>query len=591
MIIGNRFEVSWVTRLVGWRRAPGPGLWVSALAVALILPTAAIALAQPAEQAPADRADVEADREEAPSVLLSGEPVIGIMTGVGPFSAQQRADRISVRLETILHDRSIADPRVTLSDADDLTQLKVGSHLVMSVTEVDAKAVGVARRQVAAAYAAEIEGALRAERARRTPEALLTSALKAVAATVVLVLGLWGLSRVWRWINGRIHAWRMRRLESVQIKGVEFMSAGRVSRVLASVQRATLAVLILVVLDLYLTYVLALFPWTRTTSIALLGYVIAPFRAGWDALVGYLPNLFFVLFIALVTYYAIRFVGLFFAAIALGRITFERFPADWAHPTNLIVRVLLIAFAMVIAFPYLPGSSSPAFAGISVLAGVLLSLASSSSLSNMIAGLVLTYTGAFRLGERVQIGDTTGDIVDRSLLATRIRTIKNEEVTIPNSIVLGTQVVNYSREAHRLGLILHTSVTIGYDAPWRKIHGLLTEAALKTRGLLATPAPFVWQTALNDFYVTYEINAYTNLAQQMSDIYAELHANIQDAFYAAGVEIMSPHFAAVRDGNAMAVPRDKWPAGYEPARFRLESRGAPGEPREDDIPSGGVTRS
>ena len=366
----------------------------------------------------------------------------------------------------------------------------------------------------------------------------------------------------------------MRRLESLQIKGVEFVSAGRVSQVLSQPGTGHAPGRILVLLDIYLTYVLGLFPWTRMTSVALLGYVIAPFRAGWDAFVGYLPNLFFVVFIALVTYYTIRFVGLFFGAIALERITFERFPADWAHPTNLIVRVLLIAFALVIAFPYLPGSSSPAFAGISVLAGVLLSLASSSSLSNMIAGLVLTYTGAFRLGDRVKIGDAYGDIIERSLLATRVRTIKNEDVTIPNSIVLGTQVINYSREAQGLGLILHTSVTIGYDAPWRQIHGLLTEAALKTRGILATPAPFVWQTALNDFYVTYEINAHTNLPQQAPDIYADLHANIQDAFYAAGVEIMSPHFAAVRDGNAMAVPRDKWPAGYEPGRFRVDARAA-----------------
>jgi small-conductance mechanosensitive channel len=367
------------------------------------------------------------------------------------------------------------------------------------------------------------------------------------------------------------------RVDSVRFKNVELMSSGRLSQILVSLQRAARVVVILVAVDIYLTYVLGLFPWTRQTSVALLTYAIAPFQVAWDAFIGYLPNLFFVVFIGLVTYHTIRLVGAFFHAVGQEHVRFERFPADWADSTNLIVRVLLIAFALVIAFPYLPGSRSPAFAGISVLAGLLLSLAASSSLSNMIAGLVLTYTGAFRVGERVRIGETIGDIVERSILATRVRTIKNEDVTIPNGIVLGSQVVNYSREAGSLGLILHTSVTIGYDAPWRRIHELLIEAARATPGILAAPPPFVWQTALNDFYVTYEINVYTDQPQQMPDIYAELHANIQDAFYAAGVEIMSPHFAAVRDGNAMAVPRDKWPAAYEPSRFRVDTRATAAE--------------
>ena len=409
---------------------------------------------------------------------------------------------------------------------------------------------------------------------------------------MILALLLWGLTKSWRWINRRVDAWRVGRFDAVRIKQVEFMSASRLSQTLSSLQRAARVVIILIVVDVYLTYVLGLFPWTRTTSIALFTFAIAPFRAGWDALIGYLPNLFFVLFIALVTYYTSRFVSMFFDAIAQERLTFERFPSDWAPPTNQIARALLIAFALVVAFPYLPGSSSPAFAGVSVLAGLLLSLASSSSLSNMIAGLVLTYTGAFRLGEWVRIGDTYGDIVERSLLVTRLRTIKNESMTIPNGIVLGSQVINYSREARSLGLILHTSVTIGYDAPWRQIHELMTRAALATRGILATPAPFVWQTALNDFYVTYEINAYTDVPQEMPGIYAELHANIQDAFYAAGVEIMSPHFTAVREGNAMAVPRDKWPAGYEPARFRLDTGRGPADPREASPPAADdVTKS
>jgi small-conductance mechanosensitive channel len=204
--------------------------------------------------------------------------------------------------------------------------------------------------------------------------------------------------------------------------------------------------------------------------------------------------------------------------------------------------------------------------------GVLVSLASSSALSNMIAGLVLTYTRAFRLGDRIQLGEAFGDVVETSLLATHIRTIKNEEVTIPNSIALGTAVTNYTRTGANRGLILHTTVTIGYDTPWRKVHELLTEAALATPGVLQEPRPFVWQTALNDFYVTYEVNAYTATPRQMVDIYAALHARIQDTFYAEGVEIMSPHYTAIRDGNTTAIPEASRRPGYEAPAFRIEEK-------------------
>jgi small-conductance mechanosensitive channel len=305
------------------------------------------------------------------------------------------------------------------------------------------------------------------------------------------------------------------------------------------------------------------------------------------AFVGYLPNFFFVVVITAVFYVVIRLVGLFFRQIALGRLVFQNFPAEWADPTNKIVRVLLIAFGLVVAFPYLPASNSPAFAGVSVFIGVLFSLASSSALSNMIAGTVLTYTGAFRVGERVKVGDAFGDIIETSLLVTRVRTIKNENITIPNGLVLGSAVTNYSRSASTLGLILHTSVTIGYDAPWRKIHDLLIAAARDTPGILDEPRPFVWQTALNDFYVTYEINAYTNTPRDMIEIYAALHARIQDTFYAAGVEIMSPHFTAIRDGNTIAIPEGSRPPGYRAPSFRVENTASVAA----DLPdSPGVTR-
>jgi small-conductance mechanosensitive channel len=208
----------------------------------------------------------------------------------------------------------------------------------------------------------------------------------------------------------------------------------------------------------------------------------------------------------------------------------------------------------VVIFPYLPGSSSPVFQGVSVFLGILISLGSSSAISNAVAGLVITYMRPFRIGDRIRIGEVTGDVIEKSLLVTRVKTIKNEEITIPNSQVLTSHTVNYSMANDNEGLIIHTTVTIGYDAPWRQVHELLISAAMKTGGISREPAPFVFQTALNDFYVAYQINAYTKEPSRMAVILSDLHKNIQDAFNDAGVEIMSPHYRSVRDGNTTAIP-------------------------------------
>jgi small-conductance mechanosensitive channel len=169
----------------------------------------------------------------------------------------------------------------------------------------------------------------------------------------------------------------------------------------------------------------------------------------------------------------------------------------------------------------------------------------------------------------VKIADTMGDVIEKTLLITRVRTIKNVEITIANAMVLGSHIINFSSSAKEEGLILHTTVTIGYDAPWRTVHHLLIDAALATEAILKQPAPFIFQTALDDFYVHYELNAYTDQPSRMAKIYSDLHTNIQDKFNGAGVEIMSPHYSSVRDGNQIAIPDGYLPKGYSAPAFRL----------------------
>jgi small-conductance mechanosensitive channel len=543
------------------------GALAATLAATLLCARAPVTLAsqagsEGARSRDAASPDPEADADRAAPVLLGGEPVLWVTAGAGPYTPEARALRISQRLHEIVRDRGIHDPTVTVAEREDSSELRVGPRLLMVVTQRDARSLGAARSTIAQHHARDFEVAIRAERLRYAPATLIRSGIYGLLATLTLAGIIWLIQRLTRGLRRISENWRARNPSPLRVQQAEIVSADRLGRGLDVTIRAIRLVLVVLAFDLYLTYVLGLFPWTRPVSFALLGYLVTPFRVVGTAFVGYLPKLLFVLVIGGVIYAAIRLVGLFFSQIRQGRLVFENFPADWADPTNKIVKVLLIAFGIVVAFPYLPASDSPAFAGVSVFMGVLISLASSSALSNMIAGIGLTYTGAFRLGDRVKLGDVFGDIIETSLLATRVRTIKNEDVTIPNSIVLGNSVLNYSRAANTLGLILHTSVTIGYQAPWRQVHDLLITAALETPGVLDDPRPFVWQTALNDFYVTYEINAYTDSPRDMVDIYAALHARIQDAFSAAGVEIMSPHYTSLRDGTAVAIPEASRPEVY-----------------------------
>jgi small-conductance mechanosensitive channel len=260
----------------------------------------------------------------------------------------------------------------------------------------------------------------------------------------------------------------------------------------------------------------------------------------------------------------------FFEQVSAGKVTVTGLDAEVAPITYKLIKLLVLAFVLVIAYPYIPGSQSSAFKGISIFLGVLVSLGSTSAIANLIAGVSLTYMRSFRVGDVIKVGDSTGVVLERRLYITRLKTFKNEVITIPNGTILTSHVTNLSQEV-RLGdgLILHTSVTIGYAAPWETVHALLIEAAHRTAHILKTPPPFVLQTALNDFYVTYELNAYTDAPDKMPWIYGVLHQHIQDKFNEAGVEIMSPHYTQVRDGNQTTIPADYLPPDYEAPAIRI----------------------
>lgn len=294
--------------------------------------------------------------------------------------------------------------------------------------------------------------------------------------------------------------------------------------------------------------------WTLNLAARLLALLIAPLKFSWFATIAYLPNLITILVILILTRFVIKIIGMIFEGIKSKRIRIPNFYPEWAGPSFVLVKLMIFVLTAVIIFPYLPGSSSPAFQGITIFIGLLVSLGSTTAVSNVIAGTVLTYTRAFKVGDQVTIADTRGRIVERSTFVTRIQTLKNVIVSIPNSMVLNNNIINYSKNMGKSGLLVHTTVTIGYDVPWQTVNKLLTAVASKTEHITQDPEPFVLQTSLDDNYVSYEINGWTQKPELLPKIYSHLHANILDEFHGQKVEITSPHYRATRDGNPSTIP-------------------------------------
>src|SRR6266576_2561364 len=389
-------------------------------------------------------------------------------------------------------------------------------------------------------------------------------AILATAACLTLIVGLFWFRKRFR---KRLEA-RLIQGGPAQIKGVRI--GHYLGPPLLMIIHAAFWIVLLAMLQAYGTVVLRFFPSTKYTSSQVTNWLFSELAALGKKVIAYTPNLILLSFVCLITSYLMKVNQYFFGELRDGKINIRGFYPDWAEPTANLVRTLILVASVIIAFPYLPGSQSHAFKSISVFIGVLLSLGSTSAMAHGVAGTILTYMRAFQIGDFVRIGNDVGDVVEKTLLVTRIRTQKNEIVTIPNGTVLGGVVVNYSAEAKNEGLIFHTTVTIGYAAPWRQVHELLISAALATEDILHDPPPFVLQTALTDFYVVYELNVYTDKPRNMLDAYSVLHQNIQDKFNEAGVEINSPHYTSLRDGNLTTIPASYLPDDYKNPVFEIQ---------------------
>ncbi|MDI3321464.1 mechanosensitive ion channel family protein [Pinibacter soli] len=496
-------------------------------------------------------------------VMLHADTLFLVYVGIGAFGTKERTQAIAGKIKKIYElPFYYTDTFKIVNNGIDL-DIVYDDITVLSVSNLDAMWFGQSKQQLAEHYKTIIASEIEKERQEYSFKNRLRRILVAVGTLAVLLLLIRVISLFFRRIAVYAHARRDRFFKGVTFRKFQLISQRKHLSLFLRSLKFIKAGLILLMIYASLSFLFSLFPTTMGWTETLLSWILTPAKALWHAFVKFLPDLFTILVIYFVFNYLIKIIRYFVLEIEDDKIRVSGFHRDWARPTFNILRFLLYAFMLVIIFPYLPGSHSPAFQGVSVFLGVLLSLGSSSAISNIVSGLVITYMRPFRIGDRVQIGEVIGDVTEKNMLVTRIRTIKNEDITIPNSSVLSSSTINYSSNTKPTdtGLILHTTVTIGYDTPWQQIHRALINAANRTDLILQQPEPFVLQTSLDDFYVSYQLNAYTKDANEQANIYSQLHQNIQDCCAEAGIEIMSPHYRSQRDGNTTTIPEQYWKEG------------------------------
>lgn len=489
-------------------------------------------------------------------VVADGDTLFYLFTKRGGYTPQQRAQMTGAAVEELGKRFNLRPDSVSIDHSDIVSDLMYGNKVLLSLTDQDALWEGVSRDSLAKERRENVISKLHEMKAEHS----IWRMAKRILYFVLVIVGQYLLFRLTNWLFRKLKARILRlkdtKIKPVSIQGYELLDTQKQANLLVFL--ASVGRYILMALQLLFTVplIFIIFPQTEGLAYRLLGYIWNPIRGIFVSIVDYIPKLFTIIVIWYAVKYLVRLVFYLAREVEAGRLKFNGFYPDWAMPTFHIIRFLLYAFMIAMIYPYLPGASSGVFQGISVFVGLIVSLGSSTVIGNIIAGLVITYMRPFKMGDRIKLNDTIGNIIEKTPLVTRIRTPKNEVVTVPNSFIMSSHTVNYSTSAREYGLIIHTEVSIGYDIPWRRVNPLLIEAALNTPGVVDDPRPFVLETSLSDWYPVYQINAYITDANRMAQIYSDLYQNIQDKFNEAGIEIMSPHYMAVRDGNETTTPKD-----------------------------------
>ena len=489
-------------------------------------------------------------------VIVDGDTLFYFYTKQGGQSAYQRAQEAGELIELVGKKINLDPNRVYVENTDIFSDIMYDTQVLASFTDADAMWEGVSRDSLVANRKQMVVDQFHQMKSQygmwRMVRSVFYCLLVLVAQYLLYRLTCWGFAK----IEKRIQRLKDTTLKSITIQSYEILNTEKQVSLLLVANKIVKCIVVLLQLLISLPIIFGIFPSTKGLALQLLDYFLIPIKKIAFGVIGYIPNLISIFVIWIAIKWLVRLAHYVALEIEKGNLKFNNFYPEWAMPTFNIVRILLYTFMIAMTYNYLPGSDSGVFQGISVFVGIIISLGSSTLIANLMAGLVITFMRPFRVGDRIKLNDTVGDIIEKTPLVTRVKTPKNEIVTVPNSFVMSSLTTNYSSSAQEYGLIIHSDVTFGYEVPWQQVHQLMIQAALATPYIEAEPRPFVLQTKLDDWYVVYQINAYTHHPEKMSIIYSHLHQHILDIFHEAGIEVMSPHFMGVRQCEQPFIPNE-----------------------------------
>lgn len=472
------------------------------LGLSLVSPTSL------AQEASAPPAPTETPAETA-AVTLGGETLFTLQAVQASDSVADRAALVSARLTAVANDQSIPTEAIALSETELGTAIYAKDHLIMVVDDSDVAGTDLTPQALARQYQEIIQRQISIYRNQRSAEYLSRAALIAFFCTLGLVLAILVLANVmpqfYRWLDRQQDRW----VPNVRIQHFQLITAQQLTGMVRGVTSVLHFALVTALILIYFSYVLSLFPQTHTLGASIFSYLSGAVKIVVDGFIAYLPNLLSIIIALAIATAVTRFARWFFTNIQREGRVLQGFYPEWAMPTYRLVQFLVIAFTIAVVFPFLPGADSPAFQGVSIFFGLLVSLGAGGAIFSVVAGFILVYTRAFREGDRISAGNIEGFIIQKSLLVTRLRTLENVLVSIPNATLLNSNITNYSAliREEQIPIVITTTLTLGYDVPWQLIYDTLIAAADATSYVLQDPRPHVWQTSLDDFYVSYQLRA------------------------------------------------------------------------------------
>lgn len=471
--------------------------------------------------------------------------------GVSPRERVSRAQEMILRLGKSL---TMEVDSLSIFESEYVTDIMCGEHVIITLTDQDGLWQNKSRQELAEEYLPIIEKRIQELHAEYGLMMKLKGILYSILVIVVQIVLIYLTNKLFRKVRRKIVGLMRTKMRPIKIKDYEFLDVSKQARVLLFFSNVVRLLVILIQLIISIPILFSIFPETKDIAYTLFSYVWDPF---WDILknIGrYLPNFIKIIVIFICFRYLNKGLKYVTNEIATGKLSINGFYADWAYPTYYIFRFLLYSFMVIMIWPLLPNSDSAIFQGVSVFVGLVISLGSTTVIGNLMAGMVLTYMRSFRIGDQIKMSDVMGVVIEKTPFVTRIRTRQNEIVTIPNSAVMSAQTINYSMSIEYQPIVVAVDVTVGYEVEKNLVRKLLVEAALGAKGIVAYPQPFVLIPKLDDFYCSYQVNAYTRDVKTLARVTSNLNESVMDKLHEAGIEILSPHYVAQRDGNQIMMP-------------------------------------